>query len=104
MVPFPEAEGPSMAMTGTLTRSVPVLGSCRDGLKDLEIIRKRLGDAVRVVDAHRHTAERHEREAHCHPVIIISIDLGIGLEFSWIDFQEVRTFLDLRAELAQLGR
>ena len=39
-----------------------------------EVLRKRLAHAVRIVDAHRDAAERREREAHRHPVIVVGVD------------------------------
>jgi hypothetical protein len=53
-------------MTGTLTTGCfPKSG---------EELGEGLGDALRVVDRHRHAAERDEREAHRHAVVVVGVD------------------------------
>ena len=59
MVPLPDAVGPSMAITGAVRRQLIWTRLA----KALEIIRKGLAHAFRVVDAHRHAAERCQRKS-----------------------------------------
>ena len=39
-----------------------------------EVIGERLAHALGIVDAHRDAAERREREAHRHPVVVVGVD------------------------------
>src|SRR4051812_7460165 len=95
MVPLPDAEGPSIAMTGaSLMRDLPEF---------VEEARERLRHAARIVDAHRHAAERGERQAHRHAVVVVGFYRHLGLDRGRRKyFQEIAAFLDLRAELPQL--
>ena len=43
----------------------------------IKILRKRLRHAARIVDAHRHSAQRHQRKTHRHAVIVVGVYLGV---------------------------
>ena len=70
-VPLPDAVGPSTVITG-----MSLASALRDLEQRLEVLRKGLGDAARVEQAHRHVAadqrvERRQRQAHRHAVVVV---------------------------------
>src|SRR5438034_864380 len=80
--------------TLSLHDALPICG--RDAGKGAEILREGLGDAARVVDAHRHAAQRGEREAHRHAVVVVRIDHR-GLQLPRGNPQAIPSLLDRKS-------
>ena len=81
----------------------------RGGKQRLEIVRKRLGHALRVLHAHRQRGgvESRQARAHGHAVIVISANARrapAARQRRGRDADEIGSLLHRRAQLAQLGR
>ena len=55
------------------------------------------------MNTQRHPAQRGQRKAHRHAVIVVGVDAGRLPYPGWRNRQEIRALLDLRAQLAQLA-
>src|SRR5690606_35720093 len=76
----------------------------RDRSEHAEILWAGLVHAFWIVDAHATVAQRNQREAHRHAVIVVGVDRCRTQPCGRHDVQIVGTLLDRRTNLAQFDR
>ena len=63
-------------MAGVFTLNARYSGQRTDSRQLLEVVRERFRRTLRIKDGDRRIGKRHQREAHCHTVVVIGADLS----------------------------